>query len=466
MLAAIALPTYRSSAQLLGPDDAERIASATEERMSWHESANEPAQREYRRILKQELTPPQLLFEDGSGFVDRVAERVASSSLAESPFGKEILSSWVQEELKTTREPIQVPAKRALELEQAVTGGALVYPDGSGLLNFLFRAKNESEKSIDNYTFRRIYAAFSTITEGYTFNIVMLPNTSLVLYFRHPDGDWVKAADCGLGCQDLLILLYHILEPSDAILCIEEPESHLHPEMQRRLLSVMQNARDKQFFLTTHSNVFVNSTHVEKVFFTAFNGEVIVTDATSRAAILHDLGYSVAENLVSDLVILVEGPSDTPVLEVFLAKIGIPDRFAVRFWPLGGDIMGQLDLSVIAQSFKVVALIDQDPGSGKVRRDFEARCNEHGIEVFRLERYAIENYFSVRSLREVFNNQIDRSFVAIDPATKLADQIGFDVKRNNRKIAQAMTLDEISGTDLQRFLSRVEAICVASSRIV
>ena len=63
--------------------------------------------------------------------------------------------------------------------------------------------------------------------------------------------------------------------------------------MQKKLLSFLRNGTDKQFFLTTHSNVFLNNAFVNKVFFTSFSDSVNVDDATSRASILDDLGYSV-----------------------------------------------------------------------------------------------------------------------------------------------------------------------------
>src|SRR5688572_10242690 len=94
----------------------------------------------------------------------------------------------------------------------------------------------------------------------------------------------------------------------------------MHPDMQRRLLSFIRDATEKQFFITTHSNVFLNATLTDRVFFTTFDGRIHVDDATSRAIVLSDLGYSVNDNLLSDLVILVEGPSDVPAFREFLHK--------------------------------------------------------------------------------------------------------------------------------------------------
>jgi ACT domain-containing protein len=128
-------------------------------------------------------------------------------------------------------------------------------------------------------------------------------------------------------------------------------------------------------------------------------------------------------------------------------------------WPLGGDVMAQLDLSVFAQKYKIVALIDKDPKSGHIRDKFAENCAAARVESFRLQRYSIENYFSVRALKEVFKGQIQDTLTAIDPDIKLEKQIGLNIKNNNKKIAQAMTLKEIEGTDLHDFLLKVQEIC-------
>src|SRR5262249_8347618 len=143
---------------------------------------------------------------------------------------------------------------------------------------------------------------------------------------------WIDAADCGMGLQDLIVILFFCVHPEYGVILIEEPESHLHPDMQRRLLSFLRESEAKQFFLSTHSNVFLNSTLVDRVFYTRFEESVQVDDATARAAILNDLGYAVTDNLVSDLVILVEGPSDTPVIEEFLAKLNLLRQYDIKVW--------------------------------------------------------------------------------------------------------------------------------------
>lgn len=356
-------------------------------------------------------------------------------------------------------EPVLIPPKRRLNTEHQFFTDANVTPDGANLLNDLFHAKNQPSGSEERFVFDEIRNAFQTISEGYSFDIFTKKNNQIELMFSYLDGKWIHATNCGLGLQDLILILYFSIHPDHEILLIEEPESHLHPAMQRKLFYFLRQKTEKQFFITTHSNVFLDHTFLDRVFFITFKDSVIIDDATTRAAILSDLGYSVTDNLTSDLIVLVEGPKDVPILEEFFLKKGLSEKYDIKTWPLGGDIMDQLDLSVFKQNYSIIALIDSDPGSSHVRRKFEEGCNQHGIKVHKLERYAIENYFSLRALKEVFKSQIDDSILDIDPMLKLEDQININVKNNNRKLAQEMTLEEIQETDLYNFLETVEELC-------
>jgi energy-coupling factor transporter ATP-binding protein EcfA2 len=351
---------------------------------------------------------------------------------------------------------ILIPPKRRLQLSAQISLNDEVKPMGDGLLNYLFYSKNQPRQSSDGKAYDVLSRSFLDISSGFRFDVFAEKGNTIVLSFARAGNNWIPAADCGLGLQDLLILLYWVIVAKEELVLVEEPESHMHPDMQRRLLTFIRDNTQKQLFVTTHSNVFLNNALVDRVFFTTFSdGMIRVDDATSRASILDDLGYAVTDNLVSDLVILVEGPSDVPVVEEFLKKYGLLARFEVRIWPLGGDVMDQLDLSVFAERYKLIALIDQDPESAAIRRRFEAKCAEVGIPVHRLERYSIENYFTVDALRSVFGKQLPDTLTELAPDTKVSKQTGFDVKKKNRAIARAMSLEDIAGTDLARFFDQV-----------
>lgn len=458
LLRSIDDPKMRAVGRHLSDEDAHRMLA--EYTTSTIYSENRSLRDALARIFIEVVRSKDIWYSGSTEFASGVGTRYGSDgNLRGYTFNLGRLTTLYEQAVGSPQlQCVLIPPRRGLEQHIIISLGQPVESGGRGLLNRLFFCQSQVERSRERTLTDRLLRSFEDISGGFSYRVIPDANNNINLHFRSPSGVVAEAEQCGQGLQDLLILLYFVISDQYDLLLIEEPESHLHPDMQRRLLAFMSQ-QDKQYVIATHSNVFLDSAYVDRVFQTSYDGEISVEDQTTRAALLSDLGYQVTDNLVSDAVVLVEGPSDIPVIETFLIKMGAFPKYQIKFWPLGGDIMDKVDLRVFSERYRLFALIDQDPHSDVVRKKFVKKCKEVGVSVCRLKRYAIENYLTVPAIRKVFNSQVPETVTALDPMIKVEKQLGFDIKSRTRNIAQHMEIRELDGTDLLKFLDQIVAAC-------
>ena len=375
---------------------------------------------------------------------------------------RSLFTSFLAEHHRSFK-PFLIPPKRALEDEIIINTNATPLPKGENLLNLLFFLKNQDPHSKESETYKNIYENFAIITNGHYFNIVPVKDNKISLVFttNPSESNWIKAADSGLGLREILTIISFIIAYDYNFIMIEEPENHIHPDMQRKLISFIKSKKEQQFLLATHSNIFLDPSFADKIYRTFFTSKVEIVDNTNRASILSDLGYSVSDNLVSDLIILTEGPTDRPVIEEMCRKMGFWENYNIKFWPMGGDIMSQLDLSTLSDNVaenKIIALIDSDTESQKERNRFKKKCEEMNIECFQLKRYSIENYIPLETIKAFPEFSVSADIKEIKPDEKVENQIGINIKKNLRKLTKAMDIMHIEKTDLYDFCIRIKEI--------
>ena len=166
-----------------------------------------------------------------------------------------------------------------------------------------------------------------------------------------------SATDLGLkgdGVQSLaaLSIIRHVAasddERSELVLCIEEPEAHLHPRAIHRLAGVLGDiAARQQVVVTTHSPLLINRNDLAR--------NIIVQasrakPATSVSQLREVLGVRLSDNLQSALLALVvEGENDRTALMPILqhrsevVRLATADGgFAIETLTGGGNLIYRL----------------------------------------------------------------------------------------------------------------------------
>jgi ABC-type lipoprotein export system ATPase subunit len=131
------------------------------------------------------------------------------------------------------------------------------------------------------------------------------------------------------GIHEILLLLTAIIGESQKIVLLDEPELHLHPTMQKRILNLISESSTKennQIILITHSPYLTSAEEINATW--RFSATNIGTKVHNLGKVLSNLEnrdqQKIALNfsnpvvravLFSHGVILVEGPSDKIVVE-------------------------------------------------------------------------------------------------------------------------------------------------------
>lgn len=167
--------------------------------------------------------------------------------------------------------------------------------------------------------------------------IALIPNVdSDVLFVKIGNEHERPIYGLGDGIQSLIILTFPLFKyKGDRLLFfIEEPELYLHPGMQRKFLEIItqQDFDGYQYFLTTHSNHFLDLTlDMEKMSVYSFSKELEEVDSRERNAnfvienvsneddnVLKMLGVRNSAVLLSNCTIWVEGITDRYYIRHFL----------------------------------------------------------------------------------------------------------------------------------------------------
>lgn len=179
----------------------------------------------------------------------------------------------------------------------------------------------------------------------------------------------VPVSFVGAGIWEIVILLTHLFSFESMCFGMDMPELHFHHHTTRLLRNILKKkSRDNQFFIVTHSPIFVDPEKMDSVIVVReAEGKTVVEqlsetlDPSESQRLSRHLDESTREFFFSKAVLIVEGPTEKGALPIFSKSLEQDfDKYGIAVIEAGSQFSGVLARILRAFNFPYVVMHDRD----------------------------------------------------------------------------------------------------------
>lgn len=374
---------------------------------------------------------------------------------------------------------ILIPAIRKIGEKGSLSEGF----GGEGIIERLVRLQNpDVHNQNDRNKFESINKFLQSVT-GNTAAKIEIPHERDTILV-HMDGKTLPLESLGTGVHEVIILAAAATILENTVICMEEPELHLNPILQKKLVRYLLDSTNNQYFITTHSAALMDTPNAEIYHVNLENGESKIRRVTSdnhKSAVCKDLGYHPSDLLQSNCIIWVEGPSDriylTYWINFYSSNLVEGIHYSIMFY--GGRLASHLsgdDLDDMVDDFislrrlnrRSVIIIDSDRDKPRARinstkKRLESEFNKGPGFAWITEGREIENYLLPVHLKKAISEtkpsaRMNSSFGKFENTLSVITRGGKESQASKVDVAKYITkktVPELNVFDLSKQVKRL-----------